>query len=91
MMDQKKITVAFDVNNTLTVPGVQKLFEALDRNKCHLIVWSTLGADYAKDYCQSKNLEADEYLDKEARTVDIAIDDIPQSIEAALVVLGVIS
>jgi hypothetical protein len=84
-----KLTIAFDVNNTLTDPQMRRLFNSLNRTKCHLIVWSTLGAEYAKDFCQENNLKAHEYCDKQEKHVDIAIDDIPDSIQAASLVLGV--
>ncbi len=85
----QKTLVAFDVNGTLTKPEVRELFKLIDRSQCHLIVWSTLGIDYAKEFCQKYNLEADEYLDKDSKKVDLAIDDLPQWVKNAKMVLGV--
>lgn len=87
-MKNKKISIAFDVNGTLTDERVRQLFLCLDRKKCHLIVWSTIGPAYAKKFCEEFNLAADEYLGKEVKPVDIAIDDYPESILTAQLVLG---
>ena len=89
MDKSKKLTIAFDVNNTLSHSLVRKMFSSLDRKSVHIIVWSTLGADYARRFCQESGLQADEYLDKQARKVDIALDDIPTSITASKLVFGV--
>lgn len=85
----KKTSIAFDVNGTLTIPEVRTLFQCLDKKKCHLIVWSTLGADYAHLFCQKYQLTADEYLAKRVKNVDIAVDDLPETIEVAKLVLGI--
>ncbi|MGD9129221.1 MAG: hypothetical protein PVJ09_01925 [Candidatus Woesebacteria bacterium] len=83
-----KLTVAFDINGTLTFPELRQFFKLIDRSQCHLIAWSTLGATYAKTFCQKHGLEADEYLRKHKVQVDIAIDDFPDSIKNARLVLG---
>lgn len=86
---QNKISIAFDINGVLTEDLFQDLFRALDRSKCHLIVWSSMGADRAKQFCLENMLEADEYLNKQSKRVDIAIDDKPEMILTAEQVLGV--
>lgn len=85
----EKIIIAFDVNNTLSDPRVQKLFHALDRNKCHVVVWSSVGAGFAQTFCQQEGIVADSYLKKDTIQVDIAIDDIPESISTAALTLTV--
>lgn len=79
----KKITIAFDVNGTLTREPVRKLMEGLDHNKCHVIVWSSLGEAYAQTFCKKYGLVADEYLHKDTVAVDIAVDDVPDSVTSA--------
>ncbi|MBU1033461.1 hypothetical protein KKI22_00740 [Patescibacteria group bacterium] len=86
---QTKISIAFDINGVLTEPIFQQLFDSLDRSKCHLIVWSSMGASKAKDFCTKNQLVADEYLDKQSKKIDIAIDDHPEMILSAIKVLGV--
>lgn len=79
--------VAFDVNGTLTQEPVRKLFQALDRKKCQVVVWSSLGETYARHFCEKYGLVADEYMHKDARRVDVAIDDVPDSVSLAEVLL----
>ncbi len=77
----QKIVIAFDVNGTLTLPRIRKLFQAIDRDAFHIVVWSTLGAKYSQQFCKKHNLHADEFLDKRTRSVDIAIDDNPHTVK----------
>lgn len=84
-----KISIAFDINGVLTEDTFKDLFKSLDRSKCHLIVWSSMGSEKAKKFCLENMLEADEYLDKQSKMVDIAIDDKPEMILRAKKVLGV--
>lgn len=51
---QNKISIAFDINGVLTEPIFQQLFNSLDKSKCNLIVWSSMGANKAKDFCSKK-------------------------------------
>jgi hypothetical protein len=83
------LVIAFDINGTLTNPLVRDLFKVLDRGKCYLIVWSTLGVEYSKNFCEKHGLEPDEVIDKQAREVEIAVDDLPESISVADLVIGV--
>lgn len=87
----EKMIIAFDVNSTLSDSRVQKLFHALDRNKCHIIVWSSVGAAFAESFCLEAGIVADSYLKKDTLPVDIAIDDIPDSISSASLILAVSS
>ncbi len=86
---QNKISIAFDVNGVLTEHIFQELFKSLNRNKCHLIVWSGMDVAETKQFCKENNLIADEYLRKQSKKVDIAIDDQPEFIINAGQVLGV--
>lgn len=86
----RKLTIAFDINGTLSVPQVTKLFKALDRSRCHLIVWSSLGPPYCRRFCAENGLEPDEIIEKNAKEVDLAFDDYPQNIKTARILLGVI-
>lgn len=86
---QNKISIAFDINGVLTEDLFKDLFRSLDRSKCYLIVWSSMGAERAKEFCLENMLEADEYLNKQSKMVDIAIDDKPGMILSAKEVLGV--
>jgi hypothetical protein len=83
------ITIAFDINGTLTQERVRGMFNALDRNKCKVIVWSTFGIDYCRQFCEQNNLEPDDIWEKQARYVDIAVDDLPTSITQAREVIRV--
>ena len=83
------ISVAFDVNGTLTQECVRWLLRSIDRQKAHVVVWSTMGIDYCKTYCEGMDIKPDEYLKKQAKRVDIAFDDFPHSIERADEVIGV--
>jgi len=87
-MTKSKVSIAFDINGVLTEPIFQQLFNSLDRSKCHLIVWSSMGIDRIKEFCKENKLEADEYLEKQSKKVDIAIDDHPEMIINAKKVLG---
>jgi len=84
-----KISIAFDINGVLTEDIFKDLFKSLDRSKCHLIVWSSMGSEKAKKFCSENMLEADEYLDKQSKMIDIAIDDKPEMILRTKKVLGV--
>lgn len=86
---KNKISIAFDINGVLTESMFQQLFNALDKSKCHLIVWSSMGSIKAKEFCEKNNINADEYLEKQVKKVDIAIDDQPQFIINAKKILGV--
>jgi hypothetical protein len=86
---QNKISVAFDINGVLTEPLFQTLYKSLDRSKCYLIVWSSMGVDRVRKFCKENQIEADEYLEKQSKEVDIAIDDKPEMISSAKAVLGV--
>jgi len=83
------ITIAFDVNGTLTQERVRALFNALNRRKCRVIVWSTLGINYCKQFCLKHELKPDEFWEKHTRHVDIAVDDQLVSILQADVVVEV--
>lgn len=85
----KKLTIAFDVNGTLTRKELRDLFQALDPKKCQRIVWSTVGINYCKNFCKQHNLEPDEIIEKYSKPVDITIDDNPSFAQAASQVLGV--
>lgn len=86
---ENKISIAFDINGVLTEPIFQNLFNSLDRDKCHLIIWTGMDLDEAERFCKENNLKADEYLRKQSKKVDIAIDDQPEFIINAGQVLGV--
>lgn len=85
----RKFRIAFDVNGTLSHPLVRELFKSIDRERWYVIVWSTLGKGYAKKFCEEHDLIADEFMNKQVEEVDVAVDDIPDSIQAAKLVLGV--
>ena len=85
-----RLTVAFDVDDTLIIPAVATGFDrdvpnydtvALYRwfqAQGHtMIVWSGGGADYARQWADKLGLVADEYLDKHAAGIapDLAFDD----------------
>ena len=83
------ISIAFDINGTLTQARVRALFNALNRDKCEVIVWSTFGIQYCRQFCDKYSLTPDDILEKQSRYVDVAIDDVPTSISQAEVVVGV--
>ena len=85
----KKLTIAFDINRTLTEEVIRRLFQALDRSKCEVIVWSTQGRAYCEAFCAEYNLRPDRIVEKHSEKVDIAVDDLPGNIHQASVVLGV--
>jgi hypothetical protein len=85
----KRLKIAFDVNNTLSETVVQNLYHALDRKRCELIVWSSLGTAYAQSFCEENNLKPDRIIEKQSEVVDVALDDIPESIYKAHITLGV--
>lgn len=85
-----ELLVAFDVHNTLTRTDVQALFSQLKNGGgCTVVVWSSMGSQYAREFCEAHNLEADAYLDKNSQAVHIAIDDVPASVQTAGLVLGI--
>lgn len=86
---KNKISIAFDINGVSTEPLFQQLFHTLDKSKCHLIVWSSMGVKRTEEFCKENKLEADEYLDKQSKRVDLAIDDHPEMIINSIKVLGV--
>lgn len=85
-----KLTIAFDVNGTLTVETIQRLTDALDRKKCILIVWSSLGKGYAQEFCQRYGIHADGYYLKGSVDVDIAVDDHPETVSRSGLILQVL-
>lgn len=90
-MENKKLVIAFDVDDTLIIPSVvtkldrdvpnyntiaiYKWFQAQGN---YMIIWSGGGKDYAKMWAEKLGLEADEILAKDTRMkdqIDIAFDD----------------
>jgi len=84
-----KMVIAFDVDDTLIIPGfvldykgsipnydtvaIYKWFQA---QGCIMVVWSGGGIDYAKMWGEKLGLNPDFYWSKEANPyVDIAFDD----------------
>lgn len=87
----EKLTIAFDVDDTLIVPAIATGFDrdvpnyeviALYRwfqaQGNYMIIWSGGGQDYAQTWAEKLGLTADEYLAKDTRMkdrIDIAFDD----------------
>ena len=86
-----RLTVAFDVDDTLIVPAVATGFDRdvpnyetiavyrwFQAQGHDMVIWSGGGADYARQWADRLGLTADYYLDKNdrmARAPDLAFDD----------------
>jgi len=85
-MKQKILKVAFDVDDTLLIPGVVtgnrdipnyktiSLFKWFKEQGADMIVWSGSGLDWAKTWAEKLGLEA-RIIRKGSEDVDIAFDD----------------
>ena len=86
---KNKLTIAFDVDDTLIIPGIANGFDIDTPNYSviatykwyqeqghKMIIWSGGGIDYAKRWAEKLGLTADEFPSKEKRgDIDIAFDD----------------
>lgn len=90
MTEDRRLTIAFDVDDTLIVPAIASGFDTdvpnyetiavyqwFQRQGHRMIIWSGGGADYARMWAEKFGLYADEYSAKDDRRtdVDIAFDD----------------
>ena len=88
MKEKKTVKVAFDVDDTLIIPGVAlgvnyptpnidviNVYQFFQKQGCHMIVWSNQGAEYAAEISQWLGLNPHETLKKGACNVHIAFDD----------------
>ena len=85
-----KLTVAFDVDDTLIVPAVATGFDVdvpnypliavyhwFQDQGNYMIIWSGGGEDYAKTWAEKLGLTADKIIAKDLRVkgIDICFDD----------------
>jgi hypothetical protein len=79
----KNANVFVDVDLTLIdqngdlIEGVRESLRVLQNNGCHLYLWSTAGADYARSVAQRHQLA--DLFEGYAPKPDIVIDDMPAS------------
>ena len=87
-MNKKKLTIAFDVDDTLIVPAVvtgfdrdtpnyetievYKWFQAQGHT---MVIWSSSGIDWAKTWAEKLGLEAQIRVKSKSDSVDLAFDD----------------
>jgi phosphoglycolate phosphatase-like HAD superfamily hydrolase len=77
----KNANIFVDVDLTLIdanfklLPGVTVALTELKKKDCHLFLWSTNGADYAKKIAQIHGLS--DFFEGFAAKPDIIIDDMP--------------
>lgn len=69
-----------DLNGQL-LEGVRPALEALRKKGCHLFLWSTNGAEYAKTVAARYRLT--DFFEGYVAKPDIAIDDTPSSTRPA--------
>lgn len=88
-MENTRLKIAFDVDDTLLVPSVATglsidtpnyanidLYKWFQEQGHHMIIWSGSGIDWAKTWAEKFGLVADEFPVKEKRDdVDICFDD----------------
>ena len=82
----KNANVFVDVDLTLVdqnqnlLPGAAEALRKLHAAGCHLFLWSSVGADYAK--ATSRRFGFDELFEGFAAKPDIVIDDMPGTTRA---------
>ena len=85
------LIIAFDVDDTLIIPAVASgkdrevpnyeviaIYQLLQRQGHHMIIWSGGGQDYARMQAERLGLDADEIITKTVdrkSEIDIAFDD----------------
>jgi len=85
---EKKLSIAFDVDDTLLVPSVVfgfgmdtpnydtvALFKWFEAQGCHMIIWSGSGVDWAKTWSEKLGLTAEIRVKEKSDDVDICFDD----------------
>lgn len=82
----KNANVFVDVDLTLVdargslLPGVRPALVRLREAGCHLFLWSSVGAEYARTVAQTHGLS--EFFEGFAAKPDIIIDDMPATARA---------
>ena len=88
MEDDKKLKIAFDVDDTLIIPSVATgfdrdtpnyetiaMFRWFQSQGHHMIIWSGSGIDWAQTWSEKLGLTAEIRMKQKSEDIDIAFDD----------------